>query len=456
MRWILPLLAISAFVFTSCGKAELPTERVTVYNETNTDVGKTSLDALFADSGAFLNVTFKINCPKNDYTDEVELGVYRYSIEIFKYPLLIKGNVEGLAGYRLKTKYNQYYFEIQRQYAADGDATKAIYNMANLLRNVWYDTQNNTSKFQRSLSSEISGFFDEIVDFLLLFFKPYDNFWGKVIMWPFYRFGYMSLNAFGANGSLIWMAVIMLCCFMFPIPKIIKTYAKSRDKIDGVSEDVKWSLIFTIPFVLFIVIAAYIINQPCMENVYVLRDIYGSNVDLIQTYLRTYPRGSSVWLILFTLAVYAFNAFFSIDPNTMDDDMITQHVDKIGSKLGNSIGLLLVASFVPRSIVIAFLLVQIVYVCKKLLFMSHYLDRGETIHWIAYNPSKYHWVLIGFFFTMTILLGICSPSANSPIRTFPSLPQAPIIEKPVINAGPQNNNTATYSTNKTRTSNSAT
>lgn len=454
-KTFLLLLTIVVLLFTSCSETTLPDENVTVYNETSVDVGKASLDALFADSGAYINVNFKISCPKNDYLDEVLLGAYRYGIEIYKFPLLIKGNIEGLAGYRLRTKYNQYYFEIQRQYAESGDATKAIYDMANLLRNVWYETQNNTSKFKRGFSSEVSGLFGDVVDFILIFFKPYDNFWGKVIMWPFYRFGYMSLNAFGANGSIIWMAVIMLCCFLFPLPKKIKVYSRSTSKYDGPLEETKWALIIY-PLIVFLVIAAYFINKPCMENVFVLKDIYGSDTNLIPTYLRTYPRGSSVWLILFTLAAYAFNAFYSIDPNTMDDDMMTQHADRTGSKLGNSIGLLFVASFVDRSIVIAFLLFQIVLLSKKIIIWTNYLNRGATVRWIASNPSKYHWILIGVFFSMTILLGICSPSPDSPIRTFPSLAQAPIYKSPDINSNPQNNNTTTYSSNKKNTSNSST
>ena len=440
------LIASAAMLFSSCGKSKVPAERITIDNESALMIQKAPLETLIADNGVHLYVKGRRQCPKNDYLDDIGIDGIRYNIAIYEQPRLIKGSVEGLANKHLHRKMAHRYLQIQEYYANGGDANSAVYSMAMLLKEAYTYTSTHSNWFQRTFGDfSIDDLQNNITSILFFLFKPYNNFWGKVVMWPTYAIAYGTVAWLGCSGAVWFLSITMVVIFL--ILGLFQAKNLVRKGNDPYSRFQLATIYIGIFLETFLTVTAIIVRQPRMENIFVMKDIYGFDLDILTAYHCSHIGGTSFWLLLFTGILYTFNFISSLTPEKAKDTSPDGPMQKAANLVITIVTCMFVGNFIDKGIILAFFVVMLGVFMKNLLF--GFVGANQSVrNSVYYNTGKWIMWLLGGWFSILIILMIAAPTQSQAADARNALPQIQRTE--------QTTHTTTHSSNSTTTQRNST
>ena len=408
-------VCVMLLAFTSCGKQDVPTQPITVENETMLTVSPEKFNGLIKD-GEHLVIIVKKECRKNDYMDDVDVdGNVQFKVHIYESPRLIKADIVGLAGQRLHTKFCHEYLQVQTRYANGYmGAQQAAYEMMLLMKQAQADAVNNSSKFQRWLSNGVLDAFTEgLVGVSMSLFKPYNNFLGKFVYSIFYLPAYFFVaHSSSAEMLVVKLFTILLAVYLLLLLIEIKVNVKKNYN----PRCLRWSMrlqmfrpIFLSYSFILLLIASYFVARPVLENVFVLQDVYHIKTNILDSYYKFHLHSASILMVV--IAIISFVCLHYLYINIMTNrvssgkiseemamDVTNDLAKKTGKQMWSLILALILAPFFEQSLILAFLLYVLFVLINMLIIMSK-----TVVRWICFHQGAWY-TIIGALVVIAFIL----------------------------------------------------
>lgn len=397
------LLIGAALLLTSCN-SEKPAQQVTVRGDQckylTMGFRKQLRRTMKKEKDDYLVVDYDKLCPKNDYLKKNDQNGVRYYIKVYKSPKLIKGCIEGNANMLLRGKYAKEYFTIQEKYAKGGNRDRAIKDMLKLMIKARHET-NNQSWVKRILGEGvITGVLNDAANLVLMTCLPYDNVWGKYILYPVYMFGFWAVSITGNSTSGLFLVALAFVWLMALVTALGMRNIK-RGKMDIA---IRYDMVYTLLSLLtlfFLLIIGFFVTKPCYENVVVLKDIYGGSFDISKAYKNAVFVPSSFWLMIATVVVCLTSTLIggAIDYRSASSEKLRKEAqdesaESIGKQLSGALFVLLACAFLDRNIVIAVLIFFSIHLLRNLIIYVKPVGQ-----WCVRNS-------VGFLLIVTVICGI--------------------------------------------------
>ena len=347
----------------------------------------------------YLVVDYDKNCPSNDYLKKQEQNGVRYYIKVYKSPKLIKGTIDGNADLMLRGKYAKEYFTIQQKYAKGGNRDRAIKEMLALMLKVSRETRNQSWAKRVLAEGAVAATLGDAANFVLEFCLPYDNVWGKYILYPVYMLGYWAVATTGNPTSGLFLVALFFVWLMALVTALGFNNIRKGKRTITMVYDLGYSILGLVAL-FFLLLVAYYVARPCYENVLVMRNVYAGSLNLAESYKNAVFVPSSFWLMLATVAVCVASTTIggAIDYIHSPTEKLRKmaqdkSAESTGKTLGNAIFLLLVCAFLDRNIVLALLIYYSIHLLRNMI-----LYVTPVCRWCVKNPA-------GFLLIVTVLCG---------------------------------------------------
>lgn len=332
-------------------------------------------------------ITVDSKCDPNVLLDAIGNDYKTIQVKAYASPRLIKADISGIGGKYLHTEFQREYFHIQRSYAEGESLPKSLDKLLKLCTKANQYAQQKASGLEKFFANgSLNDGLGDLSNFVIDFFVPCENFWGKV-MYPFYalgRWGAIQANSTWSGLFLVFFIVGSLILFLLFLTVHLSKTRKCL-WLDIIRMSVEKLLLA------FLLIYTFHMATPRQEVLFALDGIYNLDIsELNRIYIHQSFQPTSLWF-----AVLCFFCFFTKSMMAllcklnqgirmrMKEDRLEEMLDKasknVGEQLGSSLVYVGLFAYIDSSICLAtscyFLLQLFVYTVVAFPTVLHWIQR---------------------------------------------------------------------------------